>query len=105
MKTFNECLKEGFFGNLFKKSPPQDPKLPRTGDKITIYYLYKEKDNAIWLLSDVVQGTLKIEKDGSVYVQHERGVSKLANNIQQAKLEPDNKIGQRSWKINRHMNS
>jgi hypothetical protein len=114
MKNFSEWLSEseqldeaGFFRGLVDKTKnllgfnqqPADPNVPRSGDALKIFNLYK--GNGTYLVSDTTEGNLLINKDGSVSIQFQMGnAMKIANNIQQAKLEPN---GRRSWKINRYM--
>jgi hypothetical protein len=104
MKTFEQYLVEqGLFqrikGFFTGNDTNQDPNMPRNGDKLTIFYLYQ--GNGAWLLSDTSEGTLRIDKNGAVFLQYEMGnTNKLANNIQQLQLLPN---GPRSWKINHYM--
>lgn len=105
MKKFKQHLiEQGFFGNMLNRAkgifaPQTDPKQPRNGDYLKIFNLYK--DNGTYLLSSMLEGYLLINKDGSVHIQFDNNhTSKLANNLQQAKLEPN---GPRRWKINRYM--
>lgn len=114
MKKFNEWLQQrddlteqGFFKGLVNKTKnlfgmnqtAADPNTPQTGDALKIFNLYK--GNGTYLVSDITDGNLLIDKDGSVHLQFPMGNAiKIANSIQQAKLEPN---GRRSWKINRHL--
>jgi hypothetical protein len=78
----------------------REPGVPYDGDPLTIYYLYKD-EHGRKLLSSHDEGTLRINKDGSVLIQHEMGnATKIANSVQQAGLKPN---GNRGWKIERMM--
>ena len=121
MKSFSEWLIEneqldeaGFFKGLVDKTKglidktknalgfnqqPADPNVPRSGDALKIFHLYK--GNGTYLVSNIDEGNLLIDKDGSVSIQFHMGnAMKIASNLQQAKLEPN---GRRSWKINKYM--
>lgn len=109
MKTFKQYLAEqGFLKNIFNQAKnvfqsKSDSGEPRTGDKLKIFYLYK--GNGTYLVSNIEDGILRIEKDGSVSIQWDNNyTSKIAQNIQQANLIPDGvHFGRRSWKINRKL--
>ena len=92
---------KGIF-NFFKNkqnSNSQKPTGPMNGDELKIFYLYK--GNGTYLVSTVSDGRLRIEKDGSVHIQHDNNqTSKISNSIQQANLQPN---GNRSWKINKYL--
>jgi hypothetical protein len=105
--SYNDLNEAGFFKGIVDKTKnllgfnqSTDPNTPKSGDALKIFNLYK--GNGTYLLSDTTEGNLLINKDGSVSIQFQMGNAlKIANNIQQAKLEPN---GRRSWKINRYMN-
>jgi hypothetical protein len=77
----------------------REPGTPYDGDGLTIMYL--QKGNGTRILADSMEGTLRINKDGSVHIQHEMGnATKIANSVQQAGLKPN---GNKGWKIERNL--
>ena len=77
----------------------REPGVPYDGDPLTIHSLYKDRGTR--LLASSTEGSLRINKDGSVHIQFENGNSmKIADSVQKAGLKPN---GIKGWKIERDL--